>query len=136
MNSWTHCLTIAGVALGLVMGAGTGAPRALPKHLEADGAKESSAVEVKQLDKLVGTWGPASNKFVAMTAKWTVAGTCLQIDKRFARSWTVRPDLTSCSIFKPMAQERMSRASTRRISRRTTRFIFIQSRSAKRNMNP
>ena len=71
MNSWTHCLTIAGVALGLVMGAGTGAPRALPKHLEADGAKESSAVEVKQLDKLVGTWGPASNKFVAMTAKWS-----------------------------------------------------------------
>jgi hypothetical protein len=39
--------------------------------------------EVEVLDKLVGTWGPSTNNFKAMQAKWLSGDSYIQIDKRF-----------------------------------------------------
>ena len=45
--------------------------------------KEAKPPQSKVLGKLVGTWGPSTNDFKAMKAKWAVGETYVQIDKHF-----------------------------------------------------
>ncbi|HEV3263269.1 MAG TPA: hypothetical protein VG013_40920 [Gemmataceae bacterium] len=70
------------VSVGLVISAGLigyGSAKQPKEKTET----ERKPPEAKALGKLVGTWGPATNNFKAMKAKWVLGKTYVQIDKHF-----------------------------------------------------
>ncbi len=93
MNAARPLWTITCIVL-LVLGIiGCGSRR--DSNGKVDSQKANRSVEERQspestvLDNLVGTWGPSSNQFKAMTATWAVGATYLQIATHFNREDTV-----------------------------------------------